>query len=96
MMLGLLVTSENMHKVYLISSGFLTIWGPPLKIKILKSGIVHAREDQKIDPEPKFHVRRSSNGKDYGGQPKRGQFLTLAHMGTPLKSKFRKSGFDIF
>ena len=40
------------------------IWGPPLKIKILKSGFLHVREDQKIGPEPKFHVRRSSNGKD--------------------------------
>ena len=38
--------------------------GPPLKIKILKSGFLHAREDQKIGPEPKFHVPRSSNGKD--------------------------------
>ena len=47
----------------------------------MKSGFLHAREDQKIDPEPKFHVPRSSNGKDYGGQPKRGQFLTLDHMG---------------
>merc|ERR1711923_336495 len=46
-----------------------TIWGPPLKIKILKSGFLHAREDQKIGPEPKFHVPRSSNGKDWGGNP---------------------------
>ena len=53
----------------------------------MKSGFVHAREDQKIDTEPKFHVPRSSNGKDYGGQPKRGQFLTLDHMGTPLKNQ---------
>ena len=47
---------------------------------------------KKIDPEPKFHVPRSSNGKDYGGQPKRGQFLTLDHMGTPLKIKISKIG----
>ena len=37
---------------------------PPLKIKILKSRFLHAREDQKIALEPKFHVPRSSNGKD--------------------------------
>jgi hypothetical protein len=36
----------------------------PLKIKILKSGLLHAREDQKIGSEPKVHVPRSSNGKD--------------------------------
>merc|ERR1712078_819347 len=60
-----------------------TIWGPPLKIKILKSGFLHAREDQKIGPEPKFHVPRYSNGKDSDGKPKRGQFLTLDHMGNP-------------
>ena len=34
----------------------------------MKSGFLHAREDQQIDAEPKFHVPRSSNGKDYGGQ----------------------------
>ena len=28
----------------------------PLKIKILKSGFLHAREDQKIGPKPKFHA----------------------------------------
>ena len=61
--------------------------GPPLKIKILKSGFLHAREDQKIGPEPKFHAPRPSNGKDYSGQPKRGQFLSLDHMGTPLKNQ---------
>ena len=32
---------------------------PPLKIKILKSGFLHAREDQKIGPEPKYHVPSS-------------------------------------
>ena len=35
----------------------------PLKIKNLKSGFLHAREDQKIGPEPKCHVPRFSNGK---------------------------------
>merc|ERR1712213_152855 len=60
---------------------------PPSKIRILKSGFLHAREDQKIGPEPTFHVPRSSNGEDYGGKPKRGQFLTLDHMGTPLKNQ---------
>ena len=58
---------------------------PPLKI--LKSGFLHAREDQKIGPEPKCHVPRSSNGKDQGEKTKRGQFLTLDHMGTPLKNQ---------
>ena len=66
---------------------------PPLTIKIFKSGFLHAREDQKIGPEPKIHAPRSSYGKDYGGQPKRGQFLTLDHMGTPpLKIKILKIG----
>ena len=37
---------------------------PPLKIQILKSFFLHAREDQKIGPEPNFHEPRSSNGKD--------------------------------
>merc|ERR1711923_529558 len=32
----------------------------PLKIKNLKSGFLHAREDQKIGPEPKCHVPRFS------------------------------------
>ena len=40
------------------------IWGPPLRIKILKIVFVYAREDRKIGTEPKFHVPRSSNGKD--------------------------------
>ena len=35
---------------------------PALKIKILKIGFVHAREDQNIGTESKFHVPRSSNG----------------------------------
>ena len=35
-----------------------------LKIKILKSVFLHAREDQKIGPEPKCHLLRPSNGKD--------------------------------
>ena len=37
---------------------------PLLKIKILKIGFLHAREDQKIGPEPKCHAPMSSNGKD--------------------------------
>ena len=45
---------------------------PPLKVKILKSGFMHAREDQKIAQGPKFNVPISSNSKDQGGQPKRG------------------------
>ena len=66
MTLGLLVALENVNKV---SSDIQRIFntgpygGPPLKIKILKSGFLHAREDQKIGPEPKCHVPRSSNGK---------------------------------
>ena len=45
---------------------FLTwaIWEAPLKIKILKSDFLHAREDQKIGPEPNFHESRSSNDLD--------------------------------
>ena len=61
--------------------------GTPLKINILKSDFLHAREDQKIVIEPKFHAPRLSNGKYYGEQPKRGQFFTLGHMGSPI-SKF--------
>ena len=58
-------------------------------MEILKSGFLHPREDRKIGPEPKFHAPRPLNGKDYGGQPKRGYFSTLDHIGTPnLKSKF--------
>ena len=90
MTLGFLVALENANKVLSdIQRIFNTgpYGDPPLKIKILKSGFLHAREDQKIGPEPKFHVPRSSNGKDYGGQPKRSQFLTLDHMGTPLKNQ---------
>ena len=37
---------------------------PPLKIKNLKIGFLHAREDRKIGPEPDFHAPRPSNGKD--------------------------------
>ena len=67
MTLGLLVALENVNKVLSdIQRIFNTVpYGdPPLKIKISKSGFLHAREDQKIGPEPKFHVPRSSNGKD--------------------------------
>ena len=67
MTLGLLVALENVNKVLSdIQRIFNTgpYGDPPLKIKILKSGFLHAREDQKIGPEPKFHVPRSSNGKD--------------------------------
>ena len=46
-------------------------------------GLRHVLSWLKFGPEPKFHVPKSSNGKDYGGQPKRGQFLTLDHMGPP-------------
>ena len=31
---------------------------PPLKIKIMKSGFLHARKDQKIGTEPKFYAPR--------------------------------------
>ena len=96
MTLGLLVALENANKVLSdIQRIFNTgpYGDPPLKIKILKSGFLHAREDQKIGPEPKIHAPRSSYGKGYGGQPKRGQFLTLDHMGTPpLKIKILKIG----
>ena len=51
---------------------------------------MHGRDEQEIGPEPKFHAPRPSNGKDQGGQPKKGQFLTLDHMGkwgAPLKNQ---------
>ena len=38
------------------------------KNKILKSGFLHAREDHKIGPEPKFHDPGT-----FGGFGKRGQ-----------------------
>ena len=68
MTLGLLVALENVNKVL---SDIQRIFNtgpygdpPPLKIKISKSGFLHAREDQKIGSEPKVHVPTSSNGKD--------------------------------
>jgi len=67
MTLGLLEVLENVNKVLSnIQRIFNTgpYGGPPLKIKISKSSFLHAREDQKIGPEPKSHVPRSSNGKD--------------------------------
>ena len=68
MTLGLLVALESVNKVLSdIQRIFNTVpYGDPptpLKIKISKSGFLHAREDQKIGPEPKYHVPRSSNGK---------------------------------
>ena len=42
----------------------------PLKIKILKSGLLHGRQDQKIGPGPNCHEPRSSNGWYYRGQPR--------------------------
>ena len=48
---------------------------------------MHAREDQKIDLETKFHESRSSNGWEPGAKLKRGLFLTLDHMGTPLENQ---------
>ena len=52
-----------------VEKGLIFNTGPhgrsPLKIKIMKSGFLHASEDQKTGPEPKCHVPRSSNGKDY-------------------------------
>ena len=67
MNMGLLVALENVNKhLSDKSSGFLTLdhnmgTPPPLKIKILKSGFLHAREDQKIGLGPNFHEPRSSN-----------------------------------
>ena len=62
----------------------------PLEIKILKSCFLHARQDQKIGPEPKCRVPRSSNGWYYREQLKGGYFLTLDHMGTPPPLKIKK------
>ena len=45
--------------MFAVEKGSIFNTGPygdhPLKIKMLKNGFLHAREDQKIDPEPKFH-----------------------------------------
>ena len=67
MTLGLLVALENVNKVLSdIQRIFNTgpYGDPPLKIKNLKIGFLHAREDQKIVQEPKFHAPGPSNGKD--------------------------------
>ena len=43
-------------------SQYWIICPPALKIKILKSVVLHDREDQKIGLDPNFHETRSSNG----------------------------------
>ena len=58
MNLGLLVASENMNKIYPISSGFSTldhIGNPPLKIKISKIGLRHVLSWPKLGLETKCH-----------------------------------------
>ena len=44
---------------------------PPLKKEILKIRFFHVRKGPNIGREPNFHDHRSSNVKDYPGQPKR-------------------------
>ena len=51
------------EKGLIFNTGPYGEWGPPLKIKILKSGFMHGRDEQEIGPEPKFHAPRPSNGK---------------------------------
>ena len=57
----------------------------------MKSIFLHAREGQKIGPEPKVHVPRSK-WQRLGWKTENGQFLTLGHMGTPLNIKILKIG----
>ena len=45
-----------------VEKGWIFNTGPHGDPKVLKSGFVDAREDQKIGPEPKFHAPMSSNG----------------------------------
>ena len=45
-------------------------WESPLKIKILKSGFLYAREDQKIGPESNFDEPMSLNVYNKSGQKK--------------------------
>merc|ERR1711923_452728 len=51
-----------------------TIWGPPLKIKILKIGLRHVLSWPKLSLEPKFH--------DYGTCF---TFFALDRLGAPKK-----------
>ena len=55
----------------------------PLKIEILKIRFFHVRKGPNTGREPYFHDHRTSNVKDYPGQPKMGQFLTLGPYGSP-------------
>merc|ERR1712154_733189 len=66
---------------------------PPLKIKILKSGFLHAREDQKIDPEPKFHGPRSIKWQRLGRTTEKGSIFNTGPYGDPsLKIKILTIG----
>ena len=71
MNLGLLVALENADKVLpnihrIFNTG--PIWGPPLKMKILKIGLRHDLSWPKFGLEPKFHDPGT-----FGGFGKRGQ-----------------------
>ena len=92
MKLGLLAASENVHKVYPISSRFLTLdhmgAPPPLKIKILKIGLCHVLSWPKLGREPKFH-----DSGTFGGFRKRAQtnkqdscFISIDRRGISLIS----------
>ena len=67
MKLGLLVALENVHKVYPISSGFLTL-DHPLKIKILKIGLRSDLSWPKVGLELKFHEPGTFGGFGKCGQ----------------------------
>ena len=75
MKLGLLVDSENVHKVYPISSGFLTLdhMGTPLPLKFKNSkiGLRHVLNWPKLGLETKFHYPETFD--DFG---KRAQSLS--------------------
>ena len=59
---------------------------------MLKIVFLHAREDPKIGPEPKFHASRPSNGKDQGDNRKGVNFQHGTIWEAPLKIKKMKIG----
>lgn len=60
-----------------------TILGAPLEIKILKSGILHAREDKKNRPQDQIFINLGPLIADVSGDNQRANFNTLGHMGPP-------------
>ena len=61
--------------------------GPTLKFKFLKSIFLHARRDQKIGPEPIFMSLGPQISDISVNNRKGAHFLTLDHMGPPLKNQ---------